>query len=335
MNSTRIISVIDSHTAGEPTRIVAGGLPYLPGASVAQKRDFFKSKYDNIRKAILWEPRGHRDMFGAILTEPCHPRAQVGVFFVESDGYLDMCGHGSIGVATVCLQLGIISKKRPRFGWFLDTPAGLVSFKPHFDGDNIKAISVRNVPSFLYQSGIALTLPDKRELKAEIAFGGNFFLLVDAAELGVRIDIKNLKALVDIGMKLRDIANAKYEVHDALSAEKKSIQLTQIYQPLVNREAHSRNVVVFGKGQVDRSPCGTGTSARMASLYAKGLLGLGESYVQESIMGTLFSGKLVSRTKVGTFPAVVPEITGTAWITGLNQLVFDPNDPLSSGFFLD
>ena len=335
MNQKQIVQVVDSHTAGEPTRIVVGGLPFLQGQSIAEKRDFFKAKYDFLRKALLWEPRGHRDMFGAVLTQPCDPRAQVGVFFIESEGYLDMCGHGSIGVATVCIEMGMISKTRPKSGWLLDTPAGLVPFKPKFEGQTLKSVSVQNVPSFLFKSNVSLVLPDKTDLKADIAFGGNFFLLVDAAHLGVSVEMKNIKTLIDIGTILREIANTKYKVHHPQSAAEKSIQLVEIYQGLRDQKADARNVVIFGQRQLDRSPCGTGTSAKMAMLHAKGLLGLGQAYVQESIMGTYFSGRLISSTRVGKFRAVVPEITGSAWITGFNQLIMDPDDPLAGGFFLD
>jgi proline racemase len=335
MTQKQIIQVVDSHTAGEPTRIVVGGLPFLPGQSMAEKRDLFRARYDFLRKALLWEPRGHRDMFGAVLTQPCDPRAQVGVFFIESDGYLDMCGHGSIGVATVCFEMGMISKTRPKSGWFLDTPAGLVPFRPDFEGKSLRSVSVQNVPSFLFKSDVSLALPNKRDIRADIAFGGNFFLLVDAAQLGVTIDIKNIEVLIGLGTILRDIANKKYRVYHPQSAAKKSVQLVQIYHVLHNQKADARNVVIFGKRQLDRSPCGTGTSAKMAMLYSKGLLGLGQTYVQESIMGTFFSGLLTSETRVGKLRAVVPEITGSAWITGFNQLIMDPTDPLAGGFLLD
>jgi proline racemase/trans-L-3-hydroxyproline dehydratase len=334
MTQEPIIHVVDSHTAGEPTRVVIGGMTALSGRSMAEKRDFFRGHYDHLRKALLWEPRGHRDMFGAVLTEPCDPRAQVGVLFMDSEGYLDMCGHGTIGVATVCLEAGIIPRKRPKSGWFMDTPAGLVPFRPEFKGGAIKSVSFQNVPSFLFKPDLSLLLPDRRLIRADIAFGGNFVLLLDAAQLGVSVDLKNIEALIDFGSALRDLANKKIQIYHPQVAAQNSVQLVEIYQALNRRRADAKNVVIFGTRQLDRSPCGTGTSAKMASLYAKGLLGLGETYVHESIMGTFFSGKLLSKTKVGKFDAVVPEITGSAWITGFNKLVIDPHDPLAAGFLL-
>ncbi|MGQ9647486.1 MAG: proline racemase family protein [Thermodesulfobacteriota bacterium] len=334
MRLKHIIHVVDSHTAGEPTRIVISGLPFLPGHSIAEKRDYFKAQYDHLRKALLWEPRGHRDMFGAVLTPPTNPKAQVGVFFIESEGYLDMCGHGSMGVIAVCLELGIIPRKRPKLGWNLDTPVGLVPFKPEFKGGALEAVSVQNVPSFLFKSDLFLSLPKRGEIKADIAFGGNFFLLVDASQLGISLDLKNARTLIEMGMTLRDIANQKFKVHHPHFAAEKSIHLVEIYQSLKNQKADAKNVVIFGKGQLDRSPCGTGMSAKMALLHAKKLLNLNMSYVQESILGTFFSGRLLSETKVGKYQAVVPEITGSAWITGFNQLIIDSDDPFANGFFL-
>ncbi|HUV60213.1 MAG TPA: proline racemase family protein [Desulfatiglandales bacterium] len=334
MRFKHIINVIDSHTEGEPTRIATSGLPFLPGNTMAERRDYFKAEFDYLRKAILWEPRGHRDMFGAILTSPTDSRAQIGAFFIDSEGYLDMCGHGSIGIATVCFDMGILPPKRPENGWFLDTPIGLVSFRPELEADRIKTITVQNVPSFLFESDLSLSIPEIGEVKADVAFGGNFFILVDTAKLGISVDNKQIKNLIDMGMVICEAANKKIKVYHPQFSNKKSIELVEFYENLKNREADAKNVVIFGKGQFDRSPCGTGTCAKMAALHAKGLLELNVDYIQQSILGTFFTGKLVSETKVGKFSAVIPEITGRAWITGFNQLVVDPKDPFAEGFFL-
>ncbi len=334
MRFKHIINVIDSHTEGEPTRIAVSGFPFLPGNSMAEKRDYFKANLDHLRKALLWEPRGHRDMFGAILTSPTDPRAQIGAFFTSSEGYLDMCGHGSIGITTVCFDIGILPRQRPENGWHLDTPAGLVPFTPEFEADRIKAITIQNVPSFLFNSDVSLTIPEIGNIKADVAFGGSFFLLVKASQLGISIEVKNIKSLIDLGMKIRDVANKEIKVYHPQSGSKKRIELVEIYEELKNKKADAKNVVIIGKSQFDRSACGTGTCAKMASLHAKGLLDLNVNYIQESIIGTFFSGKLISETKVGNFSAVIPEITGRAWITGFNQIVVDPKDPFANGFCL-
>ncbi|HEB36478.1 hypothetical protein LCGC14_0605350 [marine sediment metagenome] len=334
MRFKHIINVIDSHTEGEPTRIVVSGFPFLPGNSMAEKRDHFKDNFDYLRKTLLWEPRGHRDMFGAILTPPTDSRAQIGAFFINSEGYIDMCGHASIGITTVCFDIGILPRQQPENGWHLDTPAGLIPFTPEFGADRIKAVTIQNVPSFLFNSDVSLTIPEIGNIKADVAFGGNFFLLVNVSQLGISIEVKKIKSLIDLGMKIRDVANKEIKVYHPQFGNKMRIDLVEFYEDLKNKKADAKNVVIFGKSQFDRSACGTGTCAKMASLHAKGLLDLNVHYLQESIIGTFFSGKLISETKVGNFSAVIPEITGRAWITGFNQIVVDPKDPFANGFFL-
>jgi proline racemase/trans-L-3-hydroxyproline dehydratase len=334
VKSGHIINVVDSHTAGEPTRIVVSGLPAIQGKTVAEKRDAFRAKFDYLRKALLWEPRGHRDMFGAVLVPPEDPRAQIGSFFLDPGGYLDMCGHGSIGLVTVCFHMGMLSRKSRQKSWFLETPAGLVRFQPNFDRRGVASVSIQNVPSFVCRSGLTFDLPGYGSIKGDVAYGGNFFLLVDATQLGLGISPREINRLIDLGLALRHRANEQVQVSHPHSAERKSIQLVEFYVPLDGKQANARNVVILGDGQVDRSPCGTGTCAKMALLHAEGRLGLNADYIQESILGTRFSGRLLSETKVGEFPAVCPEITGSAWITGFNQLVVDPKDPLKGGFLL-
>ncbi len=334
MRFKHIIHVIDSHTAGEPTRIIISGIPHLEGKSIEEKKDYFKLKYDFLRRAVLWEPRGHRDMFGTVLLPPTHPKAQIGAFFLDTDGYLGMCGHASIGLITACFETGILPKERPENGWHLDTPVGLIPFRAEFDLEKTQSVTIQNVPAFLFDSNLSLNVPGIGKIIVDVSFGGNFFLLVNATQIGIPIEANETKRLLDLGMLLMEVANKNIEVFHPDFKDKNSIELVEIYEDCTNEKADSKNIVILGNRQFDRSPCGTGTCAKMALKWAKGQLGLNVNYVQQSILGTFFTGKLISETKVGDFSAVIPEITGRAWISGFSQLVIDPEDPLAHGFLI-
>lgn len=334
MRFDRVISTVDTHTAGEPTRIVVSGIPKIRGRTFGEKMGYLRNELDYVRTAIMREPRGHNDMFGAILTEPTIPDADLGVIFTDCGGYLTGCGHGSIGVATAAVELGWVKAMEPSTAVLLDTPSGPVKANVIVQNGRVKRVTIRNVSSFLYKPNVQLSIPSLGDVRLDISFGGNFFALVDASQLGIKIELANTERLIDIGIKIRNAINKEVKVNHPLLKYIDTVELVELYGEPRHREAHSRNVVVFGVGQVDRSPCGTGTSARMAELHAKGKLKLEEEFVHESIIGTIFHGKLVEETRVGKFEAVVPEITGKAYITGFNQLVVDPDDPLKYGFLL-
>ncbi|MEW6082404.1 MAG: proline racemase family protein [Bacillota bacterium] len=332
MRFERLITVVDSHTEGEPTRIVTGGFPYLPGATMAQKRDYLMKNLDHLRGFLMREPRGHADMFGAVLTEPTHPEADLGVIFMDTFGFLNMCGHGCIGVASAALETGLVASREGEPEVVLDTPAGLVRAKAVMEGDLVKSVTITNVPSFLFAGDVSVPVPGHGDVKVDVSFGGNFFGIVSSDQVG-EISLENLGELVQIGMRiLRELQD--FPVRHPVQTHISSIDLVEISGPPSNPRAHARNVVIFGEGQVDRSPCGTGTSAKMAALHAKGKLPLGQEFVHESILGTLFAGRLVGQAKVGEFDAVQPTITARAHITGLNNLVMHPDDPLKMGFRL-
>jgi len=330
----RVISTVDTHTAGEPTRIVVSGIPKVRGKTLGEKIEYLRNELDFVRSAIMREPRGHNDMFGAIITEPTIPEADLGVIFTDCGGYLTGCGHGSIGVATVAVELGWVKATEPSTTVLLDTPSGLVKANVHVQNGGVKGVTIRNVPSFLYEPNVQLSVPSLGDVRLDISFGGNFFALVNAGQLGIKIDPANTERLIDIGIKIKTAINEEVKVNHPLLKYINKVELVELYGKPTHPEAHSKNIVVFGVGQADRSPCGTGTSARMAELHTKGKLKLNEEFVYESIAGTIFRGKLVEETRVGRFKAVVPEITGNAYITGLNQLVLDPDDPLKHGFLL-
>ncbi len=327
------IFVIDSHTAGHPTRIVVGGLPKIQGGSVAQKRDYVKSKMDYVRNFLCNEPRGHDGMYGALLTEPSIEDAAFGVIFFSTVGYSDMCGHGTIGVSTVLIETGMVPVEEPSV--ILETPAGLIRARAKITDGKVKSISFVNIPAFLYKVGISINVPGYGEIKGDVAFGGNWYFYVNARELGIRVRSENIDDLIKTGTAIKDEFNKEFDlVHPTdPNISTKLLGVSILDSPIKNKEAAQNNIVVEGKF-VDRSPCGTGTCGRMAVLFAKNKLDLNEDFVNEGITGTTFRGRLIGKTKVGEYPAVIPEITGSAYITGFNHIVLDPDDPFGSKGFL-
>jgi proline racemase/trans-L-3-hydroxyproline dehydratase len=334
MRFDKIISTVDLHTSGEPVRAVLGGIRPLPGKTVEEKQTVFSQEMDFIRTMLMHEPRGHKDMCGAVMIPPLSPDAHFGLVFFDGGGYLDMCGHSTIGVATAVIELGMFDKKEPVTPLYIDTPVGLVRAKVHIEDGQVRGVTIRNVASFLFDKDIELEIPSIGGVKVDIAFGGNFFVLVDVAELHLTIEKGNINRLITAGLEIRNAVNAKIQVKHPTIKHITGVGLTEIYEKIKHRRTKARNVVVFGNGQVDRSPCGTGTSARLAALYARGQIGLDEPFISESIIGTEFEGKIVEVTKVGQFEAVIPEITGSAYVTGFNQFVVDSEDPLKYGFQL-
>ena len=329
----RAVFTVDTHTMGEPTRIVVGGVPHVPGSTMAEKKAYLASTMDSLRLSLMREPRGHRDMFGAILTAPTTPGADLGIVFMDPSGYLNMCGHGIMGAVTAALEMGILPARAGANTVVLDTPAGPVRAVAQVGGDRVTGVTVTNVPAFVYRSDVRLPLCGHGEISLDIAYGGNFFALVPVYQLGVEIIPENSGRLCSLGMQiLRAVAERVAVVHPHFP-HLRSVDLVEFSgRPLAGGDA--RNAVVFGNSQLDRSPCGTGTCAKMASLHARGQLELGQAFVHESIIGTTFVGYLRQLTQVGAYPAVIPEITGRAFITGIHQFITDAEDPLRDGLVL-
>jgi proline racemase/trans-L-3-hydroxyproline dehydratase len=317
---------------GEPTRVVIGGMRPIPGKTMAEKREFLKTHFDHIRTALMLEPRGHNDMFGSILMEPTDPQADLGIVFMDGAGYMNMCVHGTIGAVTVALEMGLLELKEPLTQVTFDTPSGLVFATAETEEGIVRSVRVENVPSFLYREGVQIDIPGLGAIPIDIAFGGNFFALVDNVYLRLKIVPENVGKIVEAGMSILRQVNREVEVSHPTKNHLRSVDLVEIHELMDGLPLRGRNAVVFGGGQVDRSPCGTGTCAKMATLFAKGKLGLEEDFIQESIIGTAFSGRLLRQTVVGDIPAVIPEIKGQAFITGIQQFVIDPADPLKYGF---
>lgn len=331
---TRSIHAVDSHTMGEPTRIIVGGIPNIPGKTMAEKKQYLVENLDHIRTATMLEPRGHNDMFGSIITQPCNEEADFGIIFMDGGGYLNMCGHGSIGAVTVAIETGMVPSVEPYTNVVMDTPAGIVKAKAKVENGKVREVSIINVPAFLYKKDVEIEMPEIGKVTFDISFGGSFFAIVDAKQLGLKVEPKNTQKLTEIGLKMRDIINETVEIQHPTLNHIKTVDLVEIYDEPTHPEANYKNVVIFGQGQVDRSPCGTGTSAKLATLYSKGHLKEDELFVYESILGTLFKGRIVGKDSVDKYDAIIPEITGAAYITGFNHFVIDPEDPVKYGFIL-
>ncbi len=328
-----IFKAVDSHTMGEPTRIVYEGFPELVGNTMMERKEYLEKNYDHYRKALMLEPRGHRNMFGALLTAPASEEADLGVIFMDSGGYLNMCGHGCIGCATIAIETGFVEAREPYTDVLLDAPAGLIRARVKVKNGKAEEVSILNVPSFLYKENLELELEGYGLIPFDISFGGSFFALVDSGRTGIEINLENLEALTDLGMKLRRKINQSIEVrHPCLDIS--SVDLVEFYGPPSNPKADAKNVVIFGDSQADRSPCGTGTSAKVAAMYTKGELSLGQEFVYESITGSLFRGMAMKEVLLDGKPAVIPKITGSAYITGFNQWMLDEEDPLRYGFLI-
>ncbi len=334
MKFQRSIQAVDSHTMGEPTRIVTGGIPNIPGKTMAEKKAYLESKMDHIRTGIMLEPRGHKDMFGSILTAPANEKADIGIIFMDGGGYLNMCGHGTIGAVTVALETGMVEMEEPNTQVILDSPAGIIRAIAKIENKKVKEVSFKNVPSFHYKKDVEIEVPEIGKIKLDISFGGSFFALVSAKEIGISVQPENIQALTKRALLIRDILNESVEIKHPTLDHIKTVDLVEIYDEPTHPDADYKNVVIFGQGQADRSPCGTGTCAKLATLYSKGDIKEDELFVYESILGTLFKGRIIDTAKVGEFDAVVPQITASAYITGFNHFVFDDDDPLQYGFVL-
>lgn len=334
MKFSRSIHAVDSHTMGEPTRVVVGGVPQIPGKTMPEKKKYLEDHLDYLRTAIMLEPRGHNDMFGSIMTAACSPEADFGIIFMDGGGYLNMCGHGSIGAATIAVETGIVPMKEPVTEVNMEAPAGLIRAKVEVKNGKVQSVSIVNVPAFLYKADQQIDLPGYGKITFDISFGGSFFAIVPAKQLNIKLLPENADKLKVLGIQIRDIINKEIKIQHPVLEHIKTVDLVEFFDETDNPKANLRNVVVFGQGQVDRSPCGTGTSAKLATLHAKGKLKQGEKFVYESIASTLFTGEIVGTTKVGEYDAVIPQITGSAYITGFCQYVIDEDDPVKHGFRL-
>jgi len=334
MRSRHVFHAVDSHTEGMPTRVITGGVGVIPGESMAARRAYFLEHLDHLRTLLMYEPRGHSAMSGAILQPPTRPDADFGVLFIEVSGCLPMCGHGTMGVATVLVETGMVPVTTPVTTLRLEVPAGLVVVDVAVRDDGAATgVTIRNVPSFAVALDAKVDVPGFGEIRYDLAFGGNFYAVVELDALGLPFDRTQAPRLLQAGLSIMDAIDA---VDRPVHPEDPRINgCHHVYLAAPGSDArHSRHAMAIHPGWFDRSPCGTGTSARMAQLWARGELPLGRDFVNESFIGTRFVGRLVEEVEVAGVPAVVPTITGRAWVTGTAQYLLDPEDPFPAGFLL-
>ncbi len=322
---------IDGHTCGNPVRLVVGGAPLLSGGSMSERRQDFLARFDWVRRALMFEPRGHDLMSGGILYPPTRADCDIAILFIEVTGCLPMCGHGTIGAATFALEQGLV-QPREEGRLAIDAPAGLVTAHYERAGDFIDRVRIRNVPSFLAREGVAVDVEGVGELVADIAYGGNFYAILEPQRCFPGLEGVSVDWLLKASPRLRRRLNEAVAVAHPLDPTIRGV--THILWAGAPRrpEAHARNAVFYGEKAIDRSPCGTGTSARIAQLAAKGRLKSGDEFLHESIIGTLFEGRVEERARVGDYEAIVPSIAGWARMTGLNTIFVNSRDPLAGGF---
>ena len=332
MQASRLITTVDTHTEGEPTRIVTGGIRPLRGSTMLERLEDFRDNMDHVRTALLAEPRGHKDMYGCVLTQPVAPEAACGVFYMDNADYMTMCGHGTVGVSTALVELGMVPLEEPVTHFVIETPAGLVHCSVQTNNGRAESVSFRNVPAYVEALGVELDVPGVGNVTADIAYGGNWFAFFDAEAIGLELSLGNIENVVDIGMRVMAAANEQLTIQHPEVGRSDRINITTAMAPPEDPERTYRNVHVFGRRQFDRSPGGTGTCARMAVLHAKGQLAVNEDIRVESVTGGVFRGRIVEETTVAERSAVVAEISGSAHITGFHQFVLDPSDRLQLGF---
>ncbi|HEV8211813.1 MAG TPA: proline racemase family protein [Vicinamibacterales bacterium] len=325
------LKTIDAHAAGEPLRLIVDGFPSPRGKTMLAKREWVRTHADHLRRALMLEPRGHADMYGAILTEPVTPGAHAGVLFMHNEGYSTMCGHGIIAVTTMAIERGLIMPGPDADTIVYDAPAGTVRARARRRESRVDSVSFLNVPSFVLHGGLTVKLA-ARTIRADVAFGGAFYAIVDSEAAGLPIDSAHLPELRRTGMEIKHAIEAATTIVHPLESGLTGIYGTIFTGPPGDDTADLRNVTIFADAEVDRSPCGTGTAAVMAVVDAMGLLGPDRPFVHESLIGTRFNGRVASRTQVGEHEAIVPEIEGSAWITGEHTFLIDDEDPLREGF---
>ncbi len=329
----RIVTV-DAHTAGEPLRVIVSGFPALPGDTILARRRAARAQFDHLRSALMWEPRGHADMYGCILVAPERADSDFGVLFTHNEGYSTMCGHGIIAVSVVVLELGLIERREPITTLRIDTPAGLVIALALVEEGRVRSVAFRNVPSFVVALDQTIDVPGLGAVTYDLAFGGAFYAYVHAASIGLTCLPVDHRHLIDAGMAIKRAFMRSRTIEHPDDADLGFLYGTIFMGPAEQPKAHSRNVCIFANGELDRSPTGTGVSGRLAIQHARGELAIDQPIIIESILGTTFTGRVLERTQVGPFEAVIPEVAGMAYLTGRHEFLIDPADPLGRGFLL-
>jgi len=320
------ITTIDMHTGGEPLRVIVDGLPVIEGRTVLEKRRYFREHYDHIRTGLMWEPRGHADMYGAVITESAD--ADFDVFFLHNEGYSTMCGHAIIALTKLVIETGLTAKEEIT----INVPAGKIHARATVESNKVREVFFRNVPSFLYLRDEQVQVPGLGDLSFDVAYGGAFYAFVKAEHVGLILTPEHFNRIIDYGRRIKQAVMTQFPITHPFEADLSFLYGTIFTGPAADPSHHSRNVCIFADGELDRSATGSGVSARAALHHAKGELHLNERITIESILGSTMSVEVVEATKFGPYDAVIPEVSGTASIIGRNEFCFDPEDPFRSGF---
>ncbi len=344
MRISRVIQAVDAHACGEPGRVIVGGIPPVQGETMYAKMVYFREHYDNIRKLMLREPRGYPAECCNVIVPPSHPEADAGFIIMEQVEYPGMSGTNTICVTTVLLETGILPMREPVTELALDTPAGLVRVRADCENSKVKQVTFKNLPAFAAYLDQTIEVPHLGKVKVDVAYGGMFYVIADAGPFGLRLAPEEGSEIVRIGEMIKAAAQEQLPVVHPQNPGFDGVTISQLSGPPSNPRAHRKNAVIVSTGKldwerpstwtgsIDRSPCGTGTCAKMAVLYAKGELGLNQDFCHEGILGTIFTGRLLEETQVGPYRAVVPTLSGQAWITGMSSYMLDPDDPFPEGF---
>ena len=324
---------VDSHTAGELNRIIIHGHGRVPGATMAQKREFLMAEADWVRRAACLEPRGHRDLMAAVMTEPVTPGADFGLVYMDSRRYPFLCGTATIGAVSTMIRLGLIPFEPPQTKVLVDTPSGLMTTTAHGGPDGVESVGLEFVPSFVLDQGLELRLHGRPPLKVDTVCAGGFFAMVSSDQIGLDLTVANARELTNLGMEVMRAANEQLSVHHPTRPEVNTVDVTKFYDPS-GHPREGRGAMIFGEYHLDRSPCGTGTAAQLALLHRRGELEVGQPFLNRGVLDTEFQATIKRTEMVGDIPGVVAEVRGPAWITSLNHYLVEPGDPLKDGFLI-
>ncbi|MCF8079900.1 MAG: proline racemase family protein [Desulfobacterales bacterium] len=329
----RIVTV-DSHTQGEATRLVVGGVGPLPGKTMAEKCEYFQRHFDPIRLMLTREPRGHRDMLAAVVTEPVSSKGDFGLFYMDARRYPYLCGHATIGAVATLVKLGRLAAADGETTFVVDTPSGPLEARTRIQDGSAVSVAIRMVPSFVYALDQVVDVPELGRVSVDLVCVGGFFAMVDAGRAGIDLAAETGRRLVSLGMAVIDAANAVCTVRHPERPEVRTVDVSEFYSESAGSAFSGKSAVIYGESHIDRSPCGTGTTAKMTLLHHRGRLPLHQAYSNAGLLGTVFTGRLVKATSVGELPAVVGEVSGSAQITGISEFIVDPDDPFPEGFLI-
>ena len=329
----RIVS-IDSHIAGEPARLIVGGVGSVPGETLQEKRAFFMERHDHIRLLLTREPRGHRDMFAACVTEPVSAGARFGLIYMDARRYPYLCGHATMGAVMTLIEAGVIDADGDAQQVIVDTPSGPMQTTAYLQNGKVESVAIQMVPSFVYSDDETLSIPELGRLQVATVCVGGFFVMVSSDQIGLDFTPSNGRRFIELGMTLIQAANQQLTVRHPTRPEVNTVDVTEFYDQSSDAQGKGKSIVILGEEHMDRSPCGTGTTAKMTLLHHRGQLGLNETFINTSPLGTTFQGRLVEEIRLGDKKAVVAEVRGSAQITGIHQFIIDSRDPFQKGYLL-